>query len=881
MPAPIESEHPSHTLVFDGVFFAGGSTVLMSPMVHTRLLVSRMEPKTRRSAMFLWGALVGITYYVGALVGFELKFPSHSPSALWPPNSILLAALLLLPMRHWWVVLLGAFPAHLLVQLPRDVPVVMSLAFLLSNSCEALLGAFLIRRSIDGPLRFDGLKSAGVFVLAAVVVAPFLSSFLDACFVTLIGWQQESYWNVWRARLPSNALAALAIAPVIVLWANDGPAWLRRVATRQRVEALIMVGGLVAVSALVFAWQVSGRDATPALLLLPLPFLLWAAVRFGPPATSASLLILIFVSIWGAAKGLGPFAALSPRQNVLSLQMFLLAISVPLIFLAAVIEERRKKEQSLRESEERFRTMADTAPVLIWTADADKLCTYVSRTWLDLTGRTFEEELGNGWAHDIHPSDRDARLEAYAHCFDRRSPFTLEYRVRRHDGEYRWLLDKGTPRFASDSSFLGYIGSATDITERKRLEERLRVQHTVAQILAEAATIEEATPRILRAMGECLGWEVGALWRVDREAGALRCVELWHKASIEVPEFERVSREFTFARGVGLPGRVWSSLEPEYIPDVVPDANFPRGSIAERENLHAAFGFPILLGKEVLGVIEFFSREIRQPDQELLNMLATIGSQIGQFIERKGAEEALREAQAELGRMGRLTLMGELMASVAHEINQPLGAAVNDATACVRWLAAHNLEEARQSAAMVIEAGHRAAEIISRIRALAQKAPPEKTWLNLNDTIRDVIALARSELDGNRVLLRAELRGELPPILGDRIQLQQVLLNLMMNAIEAMSGVVEGQRELVVCSARDESKNVRVAVQDSGPGPDPKNLERLFDAFYTTKEHGLGLGLAISRRIIEAHGGRLWATANAPCGAIFQFTLPVGEARAR
>ena len=868
-----------HTLLFDGVFSAEGPMGFMSPMVYIRRSVSRTEPKTRRSALFLKGALVGVAYYVGALVGFALKFPSHSPSALWPPNSILLAALLLLPTRQWWVVLLGAFPAHLLVQLPSGVPVVMSLAFFLSNSCEALLGAFLIRRSIDGPLRFDGLKSAGVFVLAAVVVAPFLSSFLDAGFVTLIGWREESYWHVWRARLPSNALAALAIPPVIVLWANDGPAWLRRVSTRQRAEALITIGGLLAVSALVFAWGGSRRDAAPALLFLPLPFLLWAAVRFGPPATSASLLILIFVSIWGAAKGLGPFAALSPMQNVLSLQMFLLAISVPLIFLAAVIEERRKKEESLRESEERFRTMADTAPVLIWTTDADKLCTYVSQTWLDLTGRIFEEELGNGWADDIHPSDRDARLEAYAHCFDQRSPFTLEYRVRRHDGEYRWLLDKGTPRFASDGTFLGYIGSATDITERKRVEERLRVQHTVAQILAEAATIEEATPRILRAMGECLGWDVGALWRVDREAEALHCVELWHKASIEVPEFERVSREFTFVPGLGLPGRVWSSLEPEYIPDVVPDENFPRGPIAEREGLHAAFGFPILLGGEVLGVIEFFSREIRQPDQELLNVLATIGSQIGQFIERKRAEEALREAQAELGRVARLTTMGALTASIAHEINQPLGAVVNNASACVRWLAAQNLEEARRSAEMVIEDGHRAAEIIGRIRALAQKAPPEKNWLDLNDTVRDVIALARSELQGHRVLLRAELRGDLPPILGDRIQLQQVLLNLMMNAIEAMSGVGEGQRELVVRSARDESKSVLVAVQDSGPGPDPKSLERLFDAFYTTKAHGLGLGLSISRRIIEAHGGRLWATANAPRGAIFQFTLPVGEAR--
>src|SRR5262249_9451417 len=184
-------------------------------------------------------------------------------------------------------------------------------------------------------------------------------------------------------------------------------------------------------------------------------------------------------------------------------------------------------------------------------------------------------------------------------------------------------------------------GILTDITERKRAEERLRVQHTVGQVLADAATIEQVASRMLQAIGEYLGWDVGALWRTDREAGALRCVELWHKATIEIPEFERVSRDFTFVPGSGLPGRVWSSLEPQYISDGVADGNLRRGPVAQREGLHAAFAFPILLGREVLGVIEFFSREIRQPDKELLKMLAAIGSQIGQFIERKRAEAEL------------------------------------------------------------------------------------------------------------------------------------------------------------------------------------------------------------------------------------------------
>jgi C4-dicarboxylate-specific signal transduction histidine kinase len=205
---------------------------------------------------------------------------------------------------------------------------------------------------------------------------------------------------------------------------------------------------------------------------------------------------------------------------------------------------------------------------------------------------------------------------------------------------------------------------------------------------------------------------------------------------------------------------------------------------------------------------------------------------------------------------------------------------VNNASACVRWLAAQDLAEARQSAARVVEDGHRAAEIIGRIRALAKKAPPQRDWLDLNATIREVIALAHSELQAHRVSLQTHLAGDAPWVLADRIQVQQVLLNLLMNAIEAMSDVGEGPRELWVSSERLAATEVVIAVHDSGPGFDPQRIDRLFDAFYTTKPHGLGMGLAISRSIVTAHGGRLWATANEDRGATFQFTLPTGGERA-
>ena len=238
---------------------------------------------------------------------------------------------------------------------------------------------------------------------------------------------------------------------------------------------------------------------------------------------------------------------------------------------------------------------------------------------------------------------------------------------------------------------------------------------------------------------------------------------------------------------------------------------------------------------------------------------------------------ALHQAQAELARVTRVATLGELTASIAHEINQPLGAMVNSANACVRWLAAQNLERARQSALAVVADGQRAADIIRRIRDLAKKAPLEKEWLDLNATIRDVIALAQSAVHRHGVVVETHLAADLPPILGDRVQLQQVLLNLVMNAIEALRGVAAGSRALWVSSELVAATEVVIAVRDSGPGFDPQHLDRLFDAFYTTKPDGMGLGLAISRRLIAAHGGRLWATAQTPHGAVFQFTVPIGS----
>jgi PAS domain S-box-containing protein len=678
------------------------------------------------------------------------------------------------------------------------------------------------------------------------------------------------------------------------------------------------------------------------------------------------------------------------------------------------VTERKRAEQALRENEAKIQRLVDSNIIGIFVWDFDGRILEANDDFLRMVGYDREDLLAGDirWTDLTPPDWRDrnnARI-AEQKSNGRFKPFEKEF--TRKDGTRAPILIGGATFETGGNEGVAYV---LDLTERKRAEERLRAQHTIAQTLAEAATIEEATPRILWAIGECLGWDVGALWRVDREAEALRCVELWHRASIEVPEFERASREFTFVPGLGLPGRVWSSLEPEYIPDVVSDKNFPRGPIAQREGLHAAFGFPILLGGDVLGVIEFFSREISQPDQELLNMLATIGSQIGQFIERRRAEMELREseqnyrmlfesidegfctieilfdqnekpvdyrflqvspsferqtgiknaagrrmreiapqheehwfeiygrialtgepmrfeneakqlgrwydvyafrvedpkrrrvgilfnditerkraeaevrdserryreAQLELAHANRVVTMGQLTSSIAHEVNQPITAAVTYALAARRFLSADppNFREVDDTLSLIVKEGNRAGEVVGRIRTLIKKAPAQKDAIEINDTILEVIALTRTEAANNSVSVRTQLAEGLPPVQGDRVQLQQVLLNLIINAIEAMRDVNEEERELLIVTG-NEPDGVSVEVRDSGPGFAPAALERVFEAFYTTKPGGLGLGLSICRSIMEAHNGRLWAGPNMPRGAIFRFIAPAHPAAA-
>jgi PAS domain S-box-containing protein len=436
----------------------------------------------------------------------------------------------------------------------------------------------------------------------------------------------------------------------------------------------------------------------------------------------------------------------------------------------------------------------------------------------------------------IHPEDTVLVQEALDRATLHGTDLDFEHRLLLPDGAVKYVhIVAHAVRDASSN--IEYVGAIMDITARKLAEEALRKSEGLWRAVFEnsAIGVALADPLSSRFLATNFAYQK-MLGYTEEEIGQLTFLELTHE------DYRESNWEFITELLEGK--RTQFQIEKQY--------RRKDGSLIWVSN-----NVSLIPGtKSMPRFIMALSEDI---------------------TERKRAEEALRKTQADLAHVTRVATLGEMSASIAHEVNQPLAAVVNSASACLRWIDAQKLEEARRSASRAIAEGHRASEIIGRIRALAKKAPPHKDWLDVNETIQEAIALARSEVQRNGVTVETQLSAHVPVILADRIQLQQVILNLMMNAIEAMHGVGEDQRELLVRSGTDESQHVVISVQDSGSGFDPQSLEHLFEAFYTTKPHGLGLGLAISRSIIDAHGGRLWATANVPCGAVFQFTLPQGS----
>ena len=497
------------------------------------------------------------------------------------------------------------------------------------------------------------------------------------------------------------------------------------------------------------------------------------------------------------------------------------------------IDERKRAEQALSSSERDLKLIIDTIPALVWSARPDGGAEFFNRHYQDFAGLSEEEARDWGWTAAVHPDDVKGLAATWQRIMASEAPGEAEARLRRHDGEYRWFLFRANPLRDADGKILKWYGINTDIEDRKRAEVDLRRAYDSFSDAQRLSHTGNFTADIV----------------VDEH--------VWSEELYRIFEFD-----------LDVPIRV-QAVRDAIHPDDLP--SFDAGFAQSLGGADFDLTFRIITRsgkmKHVRSLAHLVERVAGRP--------LFIGA-IQDVTETRLAEEELNRARSELAHVARVTTLSTLTASIAHEVNQPLSGIITNAGTCLRMLDADppNVDGARETARRTIRDGHRASEVVTRLRALFSKREFTLESLDLNEAILEVIALSRSDLQRSRVVLQSELADNLPTVTGDRIQLQQVILNLLRNASDAMVDVHDRPRQLLIKTDRKDDDRVLVSVRDAGIGIDAQTMDKLFDAFYTTKTDGMGIGLSISRSIIERHRGDLWAEPNDGPGATFRLTIP-------
>jgi PAS domain S-box-containing protein len=498
------------------------------------------------------------------------------------------------------------------------------------------------------------------------------------------------------------------------------------------------------------------------------------------------------------------------------------------------ISEKKRAQEAVRASERNLRLTINTMPVLAWSALPDGSVDFFNQRWLDYTGLPAAHALGWEWSGAFHPDDLERISDYWRSHIIKGEAGEIEARLRRFDGTYRWFLFRANPLRNESGAIVKWFGTNTDIHDRKLAEE---------QVLRSEAFLAEAQ-RLTR---------VGSFsWRV---------------AGGEIKWSEQLYRIFELDPG--------KDMTLDLIGSRVHPGDLPLWGEMIKRARGAATALECELRIQMPSGSFKYVHLVAHANTGHEGRLEYIGA-IQDVTQRQLAEEALVAARSDLAKAARSSSLAVLTASIAHEVNQPLSGILTNAGTCLRMLDSNpaNIDGARETARRTIRDANRASDVITRLRALFRNRDAATDWVDLNEAAREVIALSLGELQTNRVTLKDELADGLPRVKGDRIQLQQVILNLLRNASEAMSAVIDRPRDLLIKTELEDGDQVSLMVRDTGAGFDPTIADQLFDSFYTTKTDGMGIGLSVSRSIIEAHQGRLWAARNDGPGATFAFSLP-------
>ncbi len=757
--------------------------------------------------------------------------------SIWPPSGLFIATLVLASRQTWpWWVLAGCLAELFGNFLWFHSPLPAALLIYAGNALEAMVGAWLVNLACRRPVRLETLREVLAFVVLAAGIAPVASATVGSATLAWFGIQGQTFAAAWPLFWIGDATGVLIVAPLALVVLQNWRSKPQFSAARW-MEACAL--GLIFLG--VAALSLGGYLPFAFIIMPPL---LWAAVRFEFRGAAVALILLALIAAVFTISGASEFAGdpESQRQKHIMLQLFLAISAFSALIVAAISRQYQLALLTVRQSERELSQLVDMVPSHLWRLTPDGEPIFFNRRMVDFLGLDVADTDKPGMTRlatmieaAVHPDDAVAVGGAVSRCLTTGEPFSMRYRLRRADGVYRWMSSRAEPMRDQGGSIVQWYGLCHDIDDQMHAEEALRERERELSLLVDMVPSH--------------------LWRVT-------------------PEGETTLANRHMADFFGLDLKDTPQMEEVFNTMVHPDEV---NEVWEVFNRCLRTGEPFSMKYRLRrhdGVYRWMSGRADPMRDEGGRIVQWFGL-CHDIDDQVRAEEALRRASDKLAYAAQAAGLAELSASIAHEVNQPLAAIVANSHACHRWLSAEppNIERAKITAERITRDANSAADVVSRIRALFRRAPQARSSEDVNRLIGEVCQLMADEIAAKDIRIETNLEPDLPPVALDRVQVQQVFVNLIRNGIEAMNTVVNGARTLQIRSCRDGPGAIRIEVCDEGTGF--QDADRVFEPFFTTKQHGMGMGLAICRSIIESHGGGLRTANNETRGATVAFTLPL------